>query len=568
MESRVSHPAYLFVPSATTVTLVLCPTMVTDPGVAFGFTPPCTRGAHELSAYANSSFVEFNRSDGHSPCVCLGCFMFAYWRDAGQHDEHNHTGLAWATPAIDQFTMTRFPSSRPVFHIRYVERKECLACLHRFVCGNVVGEVGLSLDVHTQHVRSPRLRPWGGSMVVEPPDLVTDHAVAAFWPWHLATKETLVCHDATWRPARPPVGDASDRFADAAAALDAVALYQDDKRLRAQFRGIMPRLLVALTREYRANTSVEWDRLQENVLGVAWLGSERFMVNFVLDMWSPFVDVGDSRDVDARQLHAAIAFLSRGLPAIQSADARLASLLDRTARAGPVAATAAFVARVAAECVEARVLAHGFVAQALVHAAGPASMLRARTPSPLGNIRDRPFRLLPAHPYATDELAALLDIPGLCTLASREIGGYDEPEHRLVFTRKPWLVAQYGTTLSNAGRPVRYDTRTRPVRRRECELRMLFKARITVDPPEDAAVVRDASPLRIDFPTQWCSMPAPCVLAVLTLTPAQLRVARPAMVCTCEAVQRPCAKAQQYANRQNELTRSLLLAHCRAICEP
>jgi hypothetical protein len=405
-------------------------------------------------------------------------------------------------------------------------------------------------------------------MATEPPNVVVDHPVAAFWPWQLATKLELVHHDATWRPARPSVDTAPDRFADAAAALDAVALYQDDKRLRAQFRGIMPRLLVALTREYRANTSVEWDRLQENVLGVAWLGSERFMVNFVLDMWSPFVEVAGRRRVDARQLHAAIAFLSRGLPAIQSADARLATLLDRTARAGPVEATVAFVARVAAECVEARVLAHGFVAEALVQAAGPTSLLHARTPSPPAAYENRRFQLQPAHPYATDELATLLDVPGLCTLASGDTSAHGDPGHRLVFTRKPWLMAQYGTRLNSEGHFARFDDRTDDMRALECELRKTFKPRISVDAPTDAATVRDASPLRIDLPTQWCRGTTPCVLVVLTLTPTQLRVARPEMVCTCEASQRPCVATQQYANRQKELTRSLLLAHCRAICEP
>jgi len=285
--------------------------------------------------------------------MCLGCFLRRRYRT-----QHSATVTHQPAPQTKLHTATDgylavFPTpTRRIATVARLTPHACAKCTGEYRHSGIWREAGIAYDGRAQRVVSPLLVPFAANNFAEYTQmhLLRDRMYLGYWPWPITDEE-----QASLRPFRE---EGTHAVFDA---LEAVALVQDDKQVRNIGNQVSNRLSVLLTEAYRdVTTRADLDEL---LLHHEWVGSERFVVQFMLGVWDP-------RDTNPREfkqnlLSAAMHFAA-GMPLVTSAKARLRGALTDSLRRGVPARTAHFLSVVRDTCIEHRVIPYGDVYEKLL----------------------------------------------------------------------------------------------------------------------------------------------------------------------------------------------------------
>jgi hypothetical protein len=295
--------------------------------------------------------------------LCLGCFLFARkLKEARQADEDDdetdtlisNSGLYLAVFPLHERRIATIDSMQPMY---------CAACEDGYRATGVWHEAGVHCNGLTQHLVSPVLVPFyaGRFAQLARYNELRDSMYLGYWPWVISAADA-----ARLRPFR------QSSFADALDALEAVALYQDDKQIRQLGHQVARRLEVLLISAYRDVETREL--LDASVMNAEWVGAERFVVQFLVRVWNP----SDSRQGPfKRSLTDAALLAAGGMPVLLPAKTRLARVINAVLRRAEPVHTQHFLGVVQATCRDFRVVSYGDVMLLILDAATVPQVLDA-----------------------------------------------------------------------------------------------------------------------------------------------------------------------------------------------
>jgi hypothetical protein len=318
-------------------------------------------------------------TDSLSASVCLGCFLHANAVLAAEAPNATPSDLRALQPVGHVGTLTVFPTrARVLAHVCSMQAHRCDMCISTYKTTGIWYEAGVLLDKHTHAVVAPTITPFRRTIVVcttVDSTSLTD-PYAGFWVGFSTSNA---------RPFRHM--GARSSFAEAMDALDAVALYQNDKDVRVLAAGITQQLAMLLITACREATT-----MQEVVAVVKrheWTHSEQYVVHYIMDMW--LSSVQSHTNVQDTVLDAATA-MANGLPRLRSAKARIDDALCEILRRVEPMDSECFLEVVKDTCVEHRVVPYWEVADYILNTVGTPQLSNALPTDNLPRIQLKALR--------------------------------------------------------------------------------------------------------------------------------------------------------------------------------
>jgi hypothetical protein len=292
----------------------------------------------------------------HEAGTCLGCFLHA------RKLRQEHDGDAPPPEplhAADAYLAVFPRHERRIASIQSYRPMYCQACEDEYRRTGIWHEAGIHFDARTKRVLSPVLVPFFAGRFAEFSRFseLRDGMYAAFWPWSMTQRQLDEL-----RPFRV------SGFKDALDALEAVALYQDDKQIRQLAHQVMRRLEGIFVSAHQQR--MDRAQLRTLLLDSEWNGAELFVVQFLFAMWDPPED-----STLARELLVAADIVAGGLPALTGAATRSENARLQILRRTKVVRTEAFMRVVQETCRENRIVAFAAIADSLLDAGSQPSFL-------------------------------------------------------------------------------------------------------------------------------------------------------------------------------------------------
>jgi hypothetical protein len=314
---------------------------------------------HPQTPHSTRIFLAGGDQEG----VCLGCYLF-----------ERKVANAHSTPVIlpsdendddlhaDGDFLAVFPTpERRIAAIDSFEAMYCQICEDAYHDTRIWHEAGIQFDAHNATVQSPVIVPFNAGRYAEFTyfDAVRDEAYLGFWSWTLPPES-----QSELRPFRLP------SFEDALDALEAVAVYQDNRQIRQLGHQVLQRLGPLLTKAYWEIQTT--DDLETLIIETEWVGAEQFVARFLLDMWQPLDGPGF-----ADELMRVAAVAAKGLPALSSARDRAARAILQIGKYVDPSTRPIFRRIAKAVCIEHRIIAAKQIVDMMLDAATEPSLLSA-----------------------------------------------------------------------------------------------------------------------------------------------------------------------------------------------